>query len=484
MHPEVNQMVSAVFPDRHDTLDVIFHEYAHYAIHLSGEAIPTWMDEGLAEFLSTFRSDGPGTGILGTVPRWRAETLASGEPLLSFEELFTSEGVASTFRSEIQTQRLYAQAWALVHYMTVGNRAGQLGLYLKALASGRTPLEAFQDAFNVSFELLQREVRAYVKQLKLPALRITLPQTPVAEKAPIERLSETDALSTQAHVLLRAGAPREAEPLVKRALQLDSAHVESRLALAAIQRARLQWDEAVTTMRAIAAAAPADFAAQYYLSTDLTTVGRHDEAMQAADAALALNRASPDAWLQLSVAAMAVGRSSQADAALATAKTLYRTPDWSLTRAHRLWWIGNDAGVVRDVNAYAADVGWNQEGMAYAAFLGALSYAKLGQPEQAKAIIARAAPGIEADSWTSVVAQFLRGDLAAQAFLRRAKGVGQETEAHAYIGIMAAIAGRREDALTHLQWVEEHGSQSYTEFRLALAELRRLRAAGQTEIWQ
>ena len=481
MHPEVNQMVSAVYPDRYDTLNVIFHEFTHYAIHSSGEQVPTWIDEGLAEFLATFRTDGPATGILGTVPRWRAATLQSGEPLLSFEELFTAEGVASSFRNEIQTERLYAQAWALVHYMTVGKRAGQLGLYLQALAKGRSPREAFQEAFNVTFEALQREVRAYLRQVTLPALRLTLPATIAADKAVVERLSEVDALSTQAHVLLRAGGTKEAEPLVERALRLDPAHVGARLALAAIQRHRLQWDEAVTTMKSITASAPADFAAQYYLSADLTTLGRAEEAMQAASDAVTLNEASPHAWLQLSVTARALGRISQADAALTRAKALYRSPDWSMTRAHRLWWIGDDAGVVRDVNAYAADVGWNNEGVGYAAFLAALSLTRLGQPEEAKAIIDRAAPGIDRESWTAVVARFLRGDLAAPQFLSRAKGIGQETEAHAYTGIMASIAGRRDEALRHLQWVEERGSRSYTEFQLALAELRRLRLAARFE---
>ena len=82
----------------------------------------------------------------------------------------------------------------------------------------------------------------------------------------------------------------------------------------------------------------------------------------------------------------------------------------------------------------------------------------------------------EEQCWTAVVAQFLRSDLAAAPFLGKAKGIGQETEAHAYIGIMAAIAGNRDDAMRHLEWVEGRGSKGYTEYRLALAELKRLHA--------
>ena len=35
---------------------VVFHEYAHYLIHRNLDAAPPmWLDEGLAEFFSTFR---------------------------------------------------------------------------------------------------------------------------------------------------------------------------------------------------------------------------------------------------------------------------------------------------------------------------------------------------------------------------------------------------------------------------------------------
>lgn len=56
----------------------------------------------------------------------------------------------------------------------------------------------------------------------------------------------------------------------------------------------------------------------------------------------------------------------------------------------------------------------------------------------------------------------------------RADDDGQRTEAHAYVGIRAALAGRRDEAIVHLQWVKERGNRDYVEHRLAVRELSRL----------
>jgi hypothetical protein len=79
--------------------------------------------------------------------------------------------------------------------------------------------------------------------------------------------------------------------------------------------------------------------------------------------------------------------------------------------------------------------------------------------------------------WTASVAEFLGGRLAAERFLDRAKGTGEETEAHGYIGGMASVGGRLDEARRHLEWVRDRGARNYTEYRISIAELRRLDAA-------
>jgi hypothetical protein len=65
--------------------------------------------------------------------------------------------------------------------------------------------------------------------------------------------------------------------------------------------------------------------------------------------------------------------------------------------------------------------------------------------------------------------------MTADALVARAgRDVGQLTEAHAYAGILASIAGRREEAMKHLEWVKEKGRKDFREHTFALGELRRL----------
>jgi ribosomal protein L15E len=69
---------------------------------------------------------------------------------------------------------------------------------------------------------------------------------------------------------------------------------------------------------------------------------------------------------------------------------------------------------------------------------------------------------------------FMQARLAPQIFLSSARGVDQQTEAHAYVGFMLLQAGRQADALEHLRWVKEHGTKTFYEYRLATSELERL----------
>jgi hypothetical protein len=68
----------------------------------------------------------------------------------------------------------------------------------------------------------------------------------------------------------------------------------------------------------------------------------------------------------------------------------------------------------------------------------------------------------------------MRGEIAADALLSRAGNNDERTEAHAYIGVKAALNGRADEARQHLQWVKDRGSRHYVEYDMAIADLKRL----------
>ena len=53
------------------SLETIFHEYTHYFVSRNVRAqIPGWLNEGLADFYSTFRGDFRGKTLIGAIPQY------------------------------------------------------------------------------------------------------------------------------------------------------------------------------------------------------------------------------------------------------------------------------------------------------------------------------------------------------------------------------------------------------------------------------
>ncbi len=113
--------------------------------------------------------------------------------------------------------------------------------------------------------------------------------------------------------------------------------------------------------------------------------------------------------------------------------------------------------------------------MPYLAFVGTICLRRLNRPAEADALLADARPASTAQPWTSRVMDFMQGRLTPDALLSSAKGVNEQTEAHAYMGFAALQEGRQADALEHLRWVKEHGTRTFYEYRLATSELERLK---------
>ena len=75
-------------------------------------------------------------------------------------------------------------------------------------------------------------------------------------------------------------------------------------------------DEAIAALEAITAATPSTFSAHLYLAEMLRPAGRYEDAMRAAERAVALDRESTFGWYSSSLAAIASGHDKEADEAL------------------------------------------------------------------------------------------------------------------------------------------------------------------------
>lgn len=295
----------------------------------------------------------------------------------------------------------------------------------------------------------------------------------------VEPMAEADVKYVQGDLLNRVGAFENADKELSNALALDPAHVPARVALASTRLGLDRATEAIDTLKAIVQASPADFAATYHLARALAASDRHLEALEAYTRATQLVDGSPDAWYGLSLSALALGRVAQSNAAMSLAQQRRASPAWYRHRASALLGLGLDGAAAADARKFIALAGWETDAV-YAAFVAAIAHRRLNQLPESAEILESARQAANVPEWTLNVIEYLDDRLTDEAILKKARELGEKTEAHAYIGFKAAAAGRKKEALTHFRWVRDQGARNYIEFGMAKAELKRLETSAKS----
>ena len=135
--------------------DALLHEYAHHFMMQAGNvALPAWYVEGFAEYLMTadFRPDRIDFGGVNN-GRYYVLTNMPWEPLERV--LARSKGV--------NMDSFYAQSWLLTHYLNrMEGMAPKRDAYLKKVAAGADPVEAFRTEIDPDLKAFQGRLRNYL----------------------------------------------------------------------------------------------------------------------------------------------------------------------------------------------------------------------------------------------------------------------------------------------------------------------------------
>lgn len=132
-----------------------FHQFAHQRI---GDTMPQWANEGLAEYFGEGLMIGR-TMQTGLAPESRIERIRDAIRLgavFPFEEMLTMSNEEWNTRlnaGDVRAALMYDQAWAMAHFLVHADRgryARPFEEYLKALAQGLQPEQAFERAFKTS----------------------------------------------------------------------------------------------------------------------------------------------------------------------------------------------------------------------------------------------------------------------------------------------------------------------------------------------
>jgi tetratricopeptide (TPR) repeat protein len=203
---------------------VIFHEYVHLLINNTLADVPTWFNEGLAEYYSTLKIDEERLVFLGdTIPNHLYRLRE--EKMLPLRTLLTIDQSSPHYNEKDKKSVFYAQSWAFVHYLLQGNngeRAPQLGVFLGKLATGVPLDDAFKHAFQTDIPVFEKELKEYVKGGNYKMTRATFERKldfdTEMQSAPV---SEAEAQAYLGDLLLHVGDLNGAEKRLQEALQLD-----------------------------------------------------------------------------------------------------------------------------------------------------------------------------------------------------------------------------------------------------------------------
>jgi len=143
---------------------VVYHEFFHAVMDASLGTLPTWLNEGLAEYFSTFRArDGAVVEVGHPIPEHVEQMRGRG--LIPWDEVFATTTDSPTYNEVARQGSFYAQSWLLVHYLNANDeRSRALGRYLSLLRSGRDDEAAFGKAFGKSRAEIGGEAAAYLEK--------------------------------------------------------------------------------------------------------------------------------------------------------------------------------------------------------------------------------------------------------------------------------------------------------------------------------
>ena len=256
----------------------IYHEYTHLLVNNStgaGEA-PPWFNEGLAEYYSTFGIEDDRKVYLGRLVNYHLRLLRD-QKLIPLAQLFAVTHYSLERNKHDVRSLFYAESWALVHYLILGNdgkRLPQLGEFLTLTKKGVPTDEAFRRAFQTDTEGMEKELRKYVSAYSFQGKLVTFERPLVFDsQMTAAPMTEAEAEAYLGDLLLHINRPDDASARLQHALDLDAANVMARTSLGMARLRQKRDAEAIVHLREAAAASSNSYLPHYYYAYALSRQG-------------------------------------------------------------------------------------------------------------------------------------------------------------------------------------------------------------------
>lgn len=240
---------------------IVFHEYTHLLVGNTLGEVPLWVNEGFAELYATFQEESGGSAAMIGAGRGYHLGLLRSRRLIPIADLIAIDDRSPEYNESTRRGMLYAQSWALMHYLSFGpaGRQSQLTAYLASLQSGQPSNEAFAQAFGADFAALDRELTEYVRRISVPVVRVQFSERiSVDTSLRGQPMDDLEGQSYLGDLLVRIGRHDAARLHVKRVIAKDPTRARAIAAQGLIELEGRHVVEAVMLLERAAALAPED----------------------------------------------------------------------------------------------------------------------------------------------------------------------------------------------------------------------------------
>jgi tetratricopeptide (TPR) repeat protein len=225
----------------------IFHEFVHSLTNDSTANMPLWLSEGIAEFYEMFEVTDKDTKVTLGAPISHHVFRLRETKFMPFPQFFAVHHKSPEYNERDKQSIFYAQAWAFIHYLMLGNngqRQPQLGQFANLLNTGASVEECFTKAFQTDFATMEKELKNYISGSRYPVLRYTSKnKLTFDDEMTTEPLPEAEA-NYYLGDLLAHQRRTDAEKYLQTALQLDPTFAPAHASLGLIRIYTGQMDEA------------------------------------------------------------------------------------------------------------------------------------------------------------------------------------------------------------------------------------------------
>ncbi len=276
--PDVNYITLSTEGTDADMFGTVFHEYVHFIINTNfgRSEVPSWFNEGLAEYYQTFEIEEDQKVKLG-IAQGNHLDLLSQSKLIPFTD-FLGVGSRSLGGSGGHSRSIfYAQAWAIVHYLIFSGKADGIDKFLTLTLANKPPAEAFQEAFGTNYATMEKELRKYVGQrlFKYQVLTLKKKLTFDADMQ-VTAMAEPETNAYLGDLLYHVNRVDDAEAFLRSALAVQPDLSMANTTLGMVKLRQRKYDEAKTFLEKAIAQNPRNHIAYYQYAELLSREGRDE----------------------------------------------------------------------------------------------------------------------------------------------------------------------------------------------------------------